>query len=61
MLTILCMKDNLIIMISMVMEYMCGQIIVNIKENGKEIKCMVKVQQHGQMEEVMKESNIIYV
>jgi hypothetical protein len=55
------MKDNLIIMIYMVMEYMYGQIIVNIKENGKEIKCMVKVQQHGQMEEVMRESNIIYV
>lgn len=42
------------------MAYIYGLITENIKENGKEIKCMVKVLQHGQMEEVMKESIILY-
>lgn len=45
----------------MVTVSMYGQIIVNTKGNGKEIKCMGKVPPPGQMEEVMKESNIIYV
>lgn len=52
-----CMKDSLIIMTYMDLEFMFGLIIENIKGNGKEIKCMVKEQQLGQMDEVMRESN----
>jgi len=49
----------LIIMIFMGMECMFGLITENIKENGKETKCMEKEPQHGLMEEVMRESIII--
>lgn len=55
----LCMKVNLIIMIFMVVEYMFGLIIEDMKENGKEIRCMEKELLLGLMEDLIMESIII--
>ncbi len=56
-----CMRDSSIIMTFMVMECTFGLITENIKENGKETKCMEKELQLGQMVEVTRESmSVIY-
>lgn len=54
------MKVSLITMISMEVESMYGQIIDDMKENGKEIRCMAKEPLLGQMEDLIMES-IIYI
>ena len=59
-LTVLCMKDSLIIMIYMDMVSIFGQTIENIKESGREIKCMAEEQQLGLMDVVMRESNCYF-
>jgi hypothetical protein len=52
---VLHMKDNSWITTYMVKEYMCGQIIDVMRDNGKTIRCMVLVCSHGLMAASMKE------
>jgi len=54
------MKGSLIIMIFMEVESMFGQIIEDMKENGREIRCMVRELLLGLMEDPIMESMIFY-